>query len=428
MNPDGMNPGGTVVDSTSIGHRLRAMTGRDPHLVGGDATSLELFYDLVFVVAFSFTGTAAAHQIAEGHFRNALIGFLLCTFAAIWAWINFAWFASAFDTDDWFFRIVTLVQMIGVALIALGVPEVFHSLDEAHLENRVMILGYIIMRVGMVAQWLRVAVQSPRYRRAALIYAGMTLLAQLGWVVILIAHMALLPTVIAMIACVGVELVGPFLGETRTRGGTPWHPHHIAERYSLLTIITLGEGVVGTVTVLGALIEVQGWSTDTVLLGTSAMTATFAMWWVYFIVPVGDALHEHRHKSFWWGYGHILIFMAAAGFGAGLHVAALYIEHESHVAGGAVVASVAIPLGFYCLGIIAMYDYLLPFDPLSLVLAVVVVVVLAGAVWLCVAGVSVVVAVAVAALAPVAMAIVDEVLGAPRRASASADSSSPGLL
>ena len=184
MNPDGMNPGGTVVDSTSIGHRLRAMTGRDPHQEGRVATSLELFYDLVFVVAFSFTGTAAAHQIAEGHFRNALIGFLLCTFAAIWAWINFAWFASAFDTDDWFFRIVTLVQMIGVALIALGVPEVFHSLDEAHLENRVMILGYIIMRVGMVAQWLRVAVQSPRYRRAALIYAGMTLLAQLGWVVI----------------------------------------------------------------------------------------------------------------------------------------------------------------------------------------------------------------------------------------------------
>ena len=51
MNPDGMNPGGTVVDSTSIGHRLRAMTGRDPHQEGRVATSLELFYDLVFVVA-----------------------------------------------------------------------------------------------------------------------------------------------------------------------------------------------------------------------------------------------------------------------------------------------------------------------------------------------------------------------------------------
>ena len=144
--------------------------------------------------------------------------------------------------------------------------------------------------------------------------------------------------IVAILVCAFVEMLGPWIAENKMEP-TPWHPHHIAERYSLLTIITLGEGVVGTVTVLGALIEVQGWSTDTVLLGTSAMTATFAMWWVYFIVPVGDALHEHRHKRFWWGYGHILIFMAAAGFGAGLHVAALYIEHESHVAGGAVVAA-----------------------------------------------------------------------------------------
>ncbi|WP_197718358.1 low temperature requirement protein A [Gordonia insulae] len=392
------------------------MTGRDPHEDGRAATSLELFYDLIFVVAFSVAGTQVAHQLAEGHYQVAVFGYLLCTFAAIWAWINFAWFASAFDTDDWFFRLVTLVQMIGVAIIALGIPPVFESLGHhEHVDNRVLVLGYIVMRVGMVAQWLRVAAQSEQYRRCALIYAGMTLVAQIGWVGVLIADMTPLLTLFAMIACVLVELVGPYLGE-RSGTGTPWHPHHIAERYSLLTIITLGEGVVGTVAVLGALIEVEGWSPETAVLGLAAMGVTFAMWWLYFIVPVGDALHAHRRKSFVWGYGHIVIFMAAAAVGAGLHVAALYIEHETHIGAGPVVATLAVPLGVYCLGILVMYDYLLPFDPMSLLLGLGATVFLVAGVWLAAAGVSVVVAVVVTTLAPVMMVVVDEVAGVPRRA------------
>ncbi|WP_202422491.1 low temperature requirement protein A [Gordonia sp. SID5947] len=394
------------------------MTGRDPHEEGRAATSLELFYDLVFVVAFSTAGTQVAHQLAEGHYQTAIFAYLLCTFAAIWAWINFAWFASAFDTDDWFFRVVTLVQMVGVAIIALGIPPVFESLAQHdHVDNRVLVIGYIVMRVGMVAQWVRVAVQSELHRRSALLYAGMTLVAQIGWVGVLIADMSPLATLFAMLACVAVELVGPFLGE-RTTTGTPWHPHHIAERYSLLTIITLGEGVVGTVAVLGAVVEVEGWSVETAVLGLAGMGVTFAMWWMYFIVPVGDALQAHREKSFGWGYGHILIFMAAAAVGAGLHVAALYIEHETHIGPGAVVATLAVPLGVYCLGLLAMYDYLLPFDPMSMVLALGAVAVLAAGVWLAATGVSVVFAVVVTALAPVMIVVIDEIMGVPRRAEA----------
>ncbi|MGV9709167.1 low temperature requirement protein A [Gordonia sp. NPDC003424] len=394
------------------------MQGRDPHEVGRVATSLELFYDLVFVVAFSVAGTQVAHQLAEGHYQVAIVGYLLCTFAAIWAWINFAWFASAFDTDDWFFRLITLVQMIGVAIIALGIPDVFTSMNEhEHVDNHVLVIGYIVMRVGMVAQWLRAAAQSRQYRQGCLTYATMTLVAQIGWITVLIVDMRPLPTLLAMAGCVLVELSGPWIAEHFT-AGTPWHAHHIAERYSLLTIITLGEGVVGTVAVLGALIEVEGWSVETAVLGLAAMGVTFAMWWMYFIVPVGDALHAHREKSFVWGYGHIVVFMAAAAVGAGLHVAALYIEHETHIGPGVVVATVAIPLGIYCLGVLAMYDYLLPFDPLSVLLGFGVIALLVTAVWLAAAGVSVVVAVVVAALAPVLVVVLDEAFGVPRRAQA----------
>ena len=56
------------------------LDGRDPHQQGRVATSLELFYDLVFVVAFSIAGTQVAHQLAEGHFQTATFGFVLCTF------------------------------------------------------------------------------------------------------------------------------------------------------------------------------------------------------------------------------------------------------------------------------------------------------------------------------------------------------------
>ncbi len=253
------------------------MAGRDPHENGRVATSLELFYDLVFVVGFSVAGIQVGHALAEGHFQSAIIGYLLCTFAATWAWINFAWFTSAFDTDDWFFRLTVLVQMIGVAIIAIGIPAVFTSLEgHEHLDNRVLVIGYIVMRIGMVAQWLRAAAQSPAHRKACLTYVVMTVVAQLSWIVVAFADMAIWPAVIAMLVCACVEFAGPYLGET-WGGGTPWHAHHIAERYACLTIVTLGEGVVRTVAVLGALIDGEGWTLETAVLVVAAMGTTFAM-------------------------------------------------------------------------------------------------------------------------------------------------------
>ena len=55
-------------------------------------------------------------------------------------------------------------------------------------------------------------------------------------------------------------------------GGTPWHGHHIAERYGLMVIIALGEGLLGTTAALGALIE-DGWTVDIVVLGLAGVGA-----------------------------------------------------------------------------------------------------------------------------------------------------------
>ena len=399
----------------SIGHSLSQMIGRDPRQHERAATSLELFFDLVFVVVFSVAGTQVAHYLAEGHFRTAILGYLLCTFAAIWAWINFSWFASAFDTDDWFFRVTVLVQVIGVAILALGVAPVFSSIEAGHhIDTRTLIIGYVVMRIGLLTQWIRAAVQSPQYRQTCAAYAVAIVIAQILWIVVAIAPLGLVASIIGILICAFAELTGPVVAESRFQM-TPWHPHHIAERYSLLTIVTLGEGVVGTVAVMTAVVHEGGWTVQAAIFGAAAMVITFSMWWIYFVVPVGDALAAHRKKCFPWGYGHAVVFMSAAGTGAGLEVAALWTEHEASISTGAVVACVALPLGIYCLSMLTMYDYLLPFDPLTLVSALGVIVLLGSGVSAAFGGLSLAASLVIVACAPIFMIVVDEVMMAPRR-------------
>ena len=89
-------------------HRIRRMAGLDPHEEHRVATPLELLFDLTFVVAFGIAANEFAHMLAAGHVGAALTGFIFATFAVILAWINFTWFASAYDTDDWIYRLMTM--------------------------------------------------------------------------------------------------------------------------------------------------------------------------------------------------------------------------------------------------------------------------------------------------------------------------------
>src|SRR4051812_30827332 len=111
--------------TTPIAYRLARMSGRDPNQSHRTATPLELLYDLAFVLAIGQASGSFAHLVAEGKLGPALLGFGFAMFAICWAWINFTWFASAYDTDDWFYRLATMVQMIGVIVVALGIPTLF---------------------------------------------------------------------------------------------------------------------------------------------------------------------------------------------------------------------------------------------------------------------------------------------------------------
>ncbi len=254
------------------------MTGRDPQERGRASTPLELLFDLTFVVAVGQAANQLAHLVEEGHVGAGVIAFAFATFAVTWAWINFSWFASAFDTDDWVFRVVTMVQMVGACIVALGLPDLFHSIDEGgHVDNRIVVAGYVVMRLAMVFNWLRAARQAPELRHTCLTYARAIVVAQVGWIILAIVDLSLWPT-LAMVALLNVvEFLGPWLAE-RSGTPTPWHAHHIAERYSLFAIIALGEGVVGTVTALTSAEDASGGiSTDVILVGAAGIGLTFAM-------------------------------------------------------------------------------------------------------------------------------------------------------
>lgn len=405
-------PGAQTPVRHPLAHRLAVMSGRDPHEQHRTATPLELLFDLTFVVAFGQAANQLAHLLAEGHLASGLTGFGFATFAITWAWINYSWFASAYDTDDWAFRVLTMVQMLGVLVLALGLPQMFGSIDEgAYLDNGVMVLGYVVMRVAMVAQWLRAARQDPNRRDACMTYVTAVILAQVGWVVLILLRQSVLVAFLCAIALTGVEMLGPYLAQTR-KGGTPWHAHHIAERYGLLAIIALGEGVIGTVASLAAVIEHQGWTLDVALVGIAGTGLTFGMWWVYFIVPSGKVLHARRERAFRWGYGHIPLYGAIVATGAGLHVAAYYIEGEAHIGAVAVLLTVAVPVAVYLLMVYLLYTAILgEVDPFHAWLLAGTGVVLVLSVLMAAAGVPLTVCLVVLSLAPVVTVVGYEALG-----------------
>ncbi|KHK98647.1 membrane protein [Microbacterium mangrovi] len=332
----------------SMPHRLTRMVGRDPNEAHRASTPLELIFDLTFAVAFAQVSSQTAHYLEAGEVGTAVVGFLFTAFGVIWAWINYSWLASAYDNDDLFFRLATFVEMLGVLVLALGVPPVFASIEEGVvLDNRVLVAGYVIMRVAAIALWLRAARHDPAHRAVALSYAANIALAQIFWVTLIFVNLPLWPTLAIVMVGFVIELVGPVIAErkatapgTRSGTGTPWHPHHIAERYGLLVIIALGEVVLGTILAISAGVEQYGWSVEAGLLAFGGTALVFGLWWTYFLTPFGDLLAGRRPRPFVFGYLHIFVFASIIGVGAGLHVAAQAIAH--HGEAGAVFATWAV--------------------------------------------------------------------------------------
>ncbi|GAB2627640.1 low temperature requirement protein A [Novilysobacter erysipheiresistens] len=288
------------------------LKGRDIHESHRAATPLELLFDLTFVVAIALAASQLHHGLAEHHFAQAGLAFTGAFFAIWWAWMNYTWFASAYDADDVPHRLLTMLQMAGVLIFAVGVPGFFTG------DFRAAVVGFAIMRIAQTLHWLRVAHGDPGRRRTALRYVSGILVLQCFW-----GAWLWVPPEWAWPMFAGLALAEVMVPAWAERGGaTPWHAHHIAERYGLLVIITLGEIVLASANAIANLWRADGWSFDLALVGIGAMMLVLSLWWMYFLLPSAEALHRHRERGFAWGYGHLVVLLSLAAMGAGLEVVA----------------------------------------------------------------------------------------------------------
>jgi low temperature requirement protein LtrA len=327
--------------ATSHGtHRRRPWVAplgpRSPEEAHRAATPLELFFDLVIVVAVAQAASGLHHELSEGHFGAGVLVYAMAFFGVWWAWVNFTWFASAYDNDDVAYRLLVLLQMTGALVFAAGLASFQHG------DRTVGVLGYVLMRLALVTLWLRAARADVARRRSARRYALGVFLVQVAWVALLFAPRELgLAGFWALVAC---ELLVPAWAERAAV--TPWHPVHIAERYGLFTLITLGESVLAASLAVRSATEGGASARGLLPVILGGLLIVFSFWWLYFERPGHEALTSFA-AAFAWGYGHYFVLAAAAAVGAGLAVSVDHATHRAGISAVAAGAAVAVPVAVY---------------------------------------------------------------------------------
>jgi low temperature requirement protein LtrA len=315
------------------------MSGRDPGEAHRASTALELLFDLTFVVAVARAGIELRDALAQGHPGHALAGYAAVFFGVWWAWVNFTWFASAYDTDDVPYRLLTLLQMAGVLVFSAGIPAAF-----GHFDFATAVAGYVIMRLALVAQWLRAARGHREGRAGTLRYAAGVTVVQACWIGWLFlprpAHLS------GYFVLVAAELAVPAWAEFGGRR-TPWHPGHITERYGGFTIIVLGEVVAAIATAVQESVDSSQTSPGLITAAAAGLLLVFALWWLYFKHSAAEEIRQSLPWTFVWAFAHYLIFAAVAALGAGLQVVIGTLTHSTRVAPAFAAFTVAIPVTTY---------------------------------------------------------------------------------
>ncbi len=203
-----------------------------------------------------------------------------------------------------------MVMMFGALLIAGSMPVFFESFD-----IRLMVVGYVVLRLAYIFLWYRAGKENPEYHKTAQRYVwGQTAL-QVLW--ILFAFLVPFGSLIFFVGIgIGVilELIIPYYANQAK--AMPFHRHHIIERFGLLNIIVLGEILLSAALAIQAMSKSGHWTADLIIIAVCSTIVPFVLWWLYFYEEENLSSDEKNHV-FLWGYGHFIIFAAAAAIGAG---------------------------------------------------------------------------------------------------------------
>jgi len=301
------------------------------------ATWLELFVDLVFVVAIAELGTSFAHHADAG----GLLRYLGLFVPVWWAWAGLTFYATRFDTDDLVYRVFALLGMFGVAALATTIPSAF----EGHANG--FALTYAVIRIVIVLLYVRAWWHVREARTLAGWFIAMFGAAVVVWFVSLAVPS---PAKYALWAvALGLELAAPPRAWRLIRRA-PIHPAHIPERFGLLTIIVLGEAVISVV--IGT-VDVN-WS---VLSGTTAFAgfvAAAAIWWVYFEFFDTSVASASVVRGMTFVYAHYFVAVGIAALGVGVRVAIISADRGSAYAHAGWIAATGAALCMGGLGVIQL--------------------------------------------------------------------------
>jgi low temperature requirement protein LtrA len=271
------------VPGATAAHRPRLRARILPGDAGHGVTTLELFFDLVFVFAITQVTAFMADDLG---WRGALRGLVLLLILW-WAWCSYAWLGNQAHADEGVLRAALVVAMAALFLIALAVPEAWGDEGGGVSAPVLLAVAFAVVRAvhlgvyavaaagdaGLLRQLLRTAV--PVGAAAVLLVVG----ALLGGVA---------QTALWALALV-VDYTGIYLA------GTDWRlpsPRHFAERHGLIVIIALGESIIA-VGVGAAEFPVTVPIIAAALLG---LAVSVALWWLYFdvVAPVAERVLSGR--------------------------------------------------------------------------------------------------------------------------------------
>ena len=255
------------------------MLRREREQGGQRVTSMELFFDLVYVLAVTqLSHLLVEHLDARGAAQTALL------LVAVWiAWVYNAWFTNWFDPDRRPVRLVLLGVMLASLLMSASLPEAFG-------ERGLLFAGaYVAMQVGRTTFVVAALREEPALRRnfqrilCWLVASGLLWLA--GGLAHGTARAALWLAALAVdFAAPAVGFWTPGLGRSRT---TDWTiaGRHFGERFPLFLILALGESILVTGSVFGEL----PLTASSVAAFVVAFLGSVALWWVYFDRSAEDA-------------------------------------------------------------------------------------------------------------------------------------------
>jgi low temperature requirement protein LtrA len=224
---------------------------------------LELFFDLVFVFAFTqVTALLLEDSSAAGFARAALVLGLVW-----WAWSAYAWMTNAIDVESLVTKLIVFAAMGGAFFMALAVPDAYRD------EGSWFAVAYFAVRILNSALYVWGVRRDPVQLRATLRLAPWFVTAALVALAGGLVSSHVRPYV--WLASLAIDVVGTL---TVARAGFRVSPAHFAERYSLIVIIALGESVVAVG--LGAS-ELERGTVFAVSVGV-ALVGVIALWWAYF--------------------------------------------------------------------------------------------------------------------------------------------------